>query len=215
MEVRLAQRTLGEDAEPQATTEARPAYTALFEDAVGLAVAAFRNEYRKETSIPYVTHLFSVVALVGENGGDEEQLCAAILHDYLEDIEGSSVEELRERFGERVARLVRALSDSTGPKKRPWKERKEAYLEELTQAPAEVKLISCADKLHNALSILRDRRRIGDEVFDRFTASKTDTLWYYAGCVSALESNGWHSPLLDELREAVGRLVATGGRSTP
>ena len=100
-------------------------------------------------------------------------MIAALLHDWLEDIDGSTHAALAERFGERVARLVQQLSDTHVRPKPPWKERKERYLAMLRDEPAEVKLISAADKLHNCRSILRDHLVMGDAIFGRFSVRST------------------------------------------
>lgn len=186
------------------------AYTKRFDEAVAMAVDSFRWTFRKSTTVPYVTHLFSVTALVGEYGGDEDQLIAAVLHDWLEDIPGARVDVLEARFGARVARMVAALSDSTTLPKPPWRARKEAYLAHLAHEPAEVKLISAADKLHNCRTIRRDLRENGLAVFDRFAGKRDGTLWYYESLVPAL-ATGWAHPLLDQLRVEVAGLVADAG----
>ena len=183
-------------------------YTRRLDRAVALATDAFRHTRRKEAEIPYLSHLFQVMVYVAEHGGDEDQLIAAVLHDYLEDIDGATAEALEVEFGPRVARLVVALSDTTERPKPPWEARKRAYLAHLRDAPAEVKLISAADKLHNAESIHRDVRVVGDRVWDRFTASREQTLWYYRELVDALGA-GWMSPLLERLRAEVDALHRT------
>ena len=187
------------------STPPTPGYSSLLDEAVALALDAFRPIRRKGTSVPYVTHLLAVTALVGEHGGDEEQMIAAVLHDYLEDIRAATPALLEERFGERVARIVQALSDTTEHPKPPWQERKRSYIAKLAVEPAEVKLVSAADKLHNARSVLRDLRGVGDAVFERFNTGgdhKARTLWYYEAVVEAL-GTGWSHPLLEELRETV------------
>ena len=190
--------------------DSRPCYSPRLDAAIALAVDAFRHEVRKGTEIPYLSHLLQVMVLVAEHGGDEDQLIAAVLHDYLEDIDGASSDELRARFGDRVAGLVEGLSDAVVRPKPPWHERTRRYLAPLAGAPAELKLISAADKLHNARSIRRDLSRIGDAVWSRFTASRDDTLWYYRSLLVAL-GDGWSSPLLDELIAEVGALHAAAG----
>ncbi|MEM9071922.1 MAG: HD domain-containing protein [Myxococcota bacterium] len=179
-----------------------PQYSERVDEALVLAASAFRTHIRKGSGVPYLTHLLQVMATVGEFGGDEDQLIAAILHDYLEDIEEASADDLEARFGARVRRLVEALSDSTVIPKPPWRARKEHYLAHLRDAPADVKLISAADKLHNARSILRDLQTLGDALWERFTGRKEGTLWYYAEVVEAL-AHEWTHPLLDELRGVV------------
>lgn len=188
-----------------------PAYSSRLDDAVALAVDAFRPIRRKGTEIPYITHLFSVMALVGEHGGDEDQLIAAVLHDWLEDVEGAEEAELRRRFGDRVARMVSALSDATSHPKPPWRERKERYLAHLREEPAEVKLISAADKLHNCQCIRRDHTEVGAAVWNRFAGGRDGTLWYYQSLVGALGA-GWAHPLHRRLGGEVEALLEEAAR---
>jgi len=187
-----------------------PLYSRRLDDALALAADAFRSKARKGTRIPYLTHLLQVTVTVGENGGDEDQLCAAVLHDYLEDIDGATAAELAGRFGERVACLVAGLSDTVVRPKPPWEERKRAYLAHLAAAPADLKLVSCADKLHNARCIRRDLAQCGDAVWTRFSAPREKTLWYYREVVEALAA-GWDHPLVHELRTEVDALVRQAG----
>src|SRR5829696_6971427 len=95
-------------------------YSPRLDEAIALAVDAFRHETRKGTRVPYLAHLLQVMVLVAEHGGDEDQMIAAVLHDYLEDIDGASADSLRVRFGDRVTDLVVGLSDTTVRPKPPW-----------------------------------------------------------------------------------------------
>lgn len=185
-------------------------YGPRVDDALALAAASFRDIVRKETTIPYLTHLLQVATWVGEHGGTEDQFIAALLHDYLEDIEGSSKAMLAQRFGPHVAELVEALSDTVVRPKPPWRPRKEQYLARLAVKSPEVKLISAADKLHNARSIVRDHGNVGEAVWARFSAPKADTLWYYRGVLDALGTN-WSHALLDELAETVREMHRRAG----
>ncbi|MFW5924794.1 MAG: HD domain-containing protein [Myxococcota bacterium] len=183
----------------------RPLYSERLDEALGFVADQFRYRIRKGTEVPYVTHLLQVMVTVAEHGGDEDQLLAALLHDYLEDIRGADRSLLAERWGERVTELVEALSDSAGHPRPSWEARKHAFVARIGAASPDVKLISAADKLHNAQSVLRDLRRVGAPVFDRFTASPTQTLWYYRAITDAL-GRGWAHPLLEELRAVVTEL---------
>ncbi len=187
-----------------------PCYSEKLDDALAFVADAFRTRIRKGSGIPYLTHLLAVMVIVAEHGGDEEQMLAALLHDYLEDIEGAEAETIEKRYGDRVARLVEGLSDSVTLPKPPWKERKIAYIEHLRTAAPDLKLISTADKLHNARSIRRDFRTVGDQIWDRFTASKEQTLWYYRAIVDALATE-WSHAALEELREEVDQLHRDAG----
>jgi GTP pyrophosphokinase len=187
-----------------------PCYGERLDEALRFAAEQFRFRVRKGSGVPYVTHLLQVCCTVGEHGGDEDQMVAAVLHDYLEDIHGAHASELAARFGDRVASLVLALSDSTTEPKPSWSERKERYIERLRREPPELKLISAADKLHNAQCIVRDQVQLGDHVFERFSADKAQTLWYYRAVVAAL-SDGWEHSLLRELDAQVDRMHALAG----
>lgn len=155
--------------------------------AFDFAAREHQNQIRKSTDIPYISHLMSVAALVFENGGDEDQAIAGLLHDVIEDAEPSSrIPEIRsdigKLFGTKVLAIVEACTDgepdATGIKP-PWRPRKEAYIKSLESKSDEMLLVSCCDKLHNARAILGDLKTVGISVFDRFTASKEETIWYY------------------------------------
>jgi (p)ppGpp synthase/HD superfamily hydrolase len=145
-------------------------------------------EFRKGTEIPYMAHLLGVAALVmAEAGGSvsitEEMVIAAVLHDTVEDHGGSNrLLDIRNVFGTEVARLVAGLSDtfaSDHDNKEGWEERKRAYIERLRDDSEDVLLISAADKLYNAKSILDDYREIGPQVWVRFNRGARQQLWYF------------------------------------
>jgi len=157
--------------------------------AVCLAAEAHQGQFRKSTTIPYITHPVAVAGLVAKYGGDEDQQIAGLLHDVLEDSPefGDRVAE----FGPRVLDIVKACTDGvpdpTSGHKAPWKERKENYLVHLREEPAEALLVSACDKLHNLESILLDLTEIGHQVFDRFSAERAQVLWYYSSLIEVFE----------------------------
>ena len=155
-------------------------YTGRVSEAFAFAMVLHGTQERKGTEIPYITHLMAVASLVGEHGGDEDLVIAGLLHDAVEDQGGEkTLCRIRERFGEKVARIVDACSDTDVIPKPPWQHRKEAYIEHLDAVDADVRLVSAADKLHNARAIAADLRQIGDALWSRFTGTKEQTLWYY------------------------------------
>ena len=154
--------------------------TERFSSALQDAAQLHQGQKRKGTEIPYVSHVLAVAALVLEAGGDEEEAIAALLHDAVEDCGGQPVlDEIRTRFGDRVASIVDGCTDAYASPKPPWKKRKEEYLEHLEHADGSTLLVSNADKLHNARAILSDYREVGEVLWERFNASREETLWYY------------------------------------
>ena len=162
--------------------------------------------------MPYVSHLLSVAALVLEDGGDEAEAIAALLHDALEDAPDQiSAEEIAQRFGSRVRDIVLACTDTpddyAGGEKPEWQARKSAYLAHIASRAVPYR-VSLADKVHNARSILRDRLVEGEAVWDRFKATRDETLWYYRGLASAYREAGASGFLIDELERIVAELEA-------
>ena len=182
--------------------------TARFGEAVQFALTAHAGQLRKGTPVPYAAHLLAVAGIVLDYGGDEDQAIAALLHDCIEDC-GIDAAQIRARFGDAVAGMVVSCSDSMEKdpsRKPPWLARKKAYLEHLQTADGPALLVSTADKLHNARSILRDFRKMGDRVWERFKASKEETLWYYDALVRIFQAKGAHKMLADELSRTVADL---------
>ncbi len=140
--------------------------TRRFEEALSFAARLHEQQKRKGTDIPYVSHLLAVAAIVLEDGGDEDEAVAALLHDAVEDQGGkATLQVIRKRFGDRVAGIVAGYTDSDETPKPPWRERKEKYIAHLRHAPHEVLRVSVADKLHNARAILRDLRKHGERLW--------------------------------------------------
>lgn len=183
-------------------------------DALKLTMELHREQTRKGTSIPYVTHLWAVASLVGEYGGDEDQVIAALLHDAIED-QGDKItfEQIQERFGTTVMEMVRGCTDAETNPKPPWKARKQQYLAHLTTASPQVKLVSAADKLHSARSIFSDLGEEGKAVWTRFNAGAEDQIWYYQGIVTALRT-GWAHKMVDELEQVVDQLGQLAKKSS-
>jgi len=138
------------------------------------------GQTRKQSAVPYLSHLMAVASLVLEAGGDEDMAIAALLHDVVEDCGGMPrLHEIRRQFGPQVAKIVEGCTDSFGEPKPEWVERKKGYLREVKRADAETRLVSASDKLHNVRTILADYRQHGETIWTRFTGRKEGTLWYY------------------------------------
>jgi len=154
--------------------------TKRFDKAVKFARKAHKNQARKGTEIPYISHLLGVSSIVLEMEGTEDEAIAALLHDVVEDCGGAPMaERVRAEFGDDVARIVLANTDTDQKPKPPWRARKQEYLDSLPGKERDELLISLADKLHNARATLLDYRRIGDEIWPRFKEGREGQLWYF------------------------------------
>ncbi len=175
-------------------------YGEKFEKALLYAARLHRDQTRKGTGAPYVAHLLAVAAIVGENGGTEDEVVATLLHDAPEDRGGEArLEDIRLRFGDAVAEIVAGCTDTYEDPKPPWRERKERHLAHLAGASNSVRLVSAADKLHNARSVLSDYRAVGEDLWSRFTGGREGTLWYYRALVDAFKTVGGPGRIVEEL----------------
>jgi (p)ppGpp synthase/HD superfamily hydrolase len=202
-----------------------PRLTERFNEALVFAAELHWRQTRKgPEEIPYISHLLGVASLVLEAGGDEDMAIAALLHDAVEDQGGyETLDRIREKFGERVAHIVEGCTDDfSGHNCAPWCERKTRYIAHLREeANEETRIVSLADKVHNARTILLDYIDHGDSVFYRFRGHKDGSMWYYRSLVDAFryaeqkrpirEFARGHERLLRELDRLVAKLEKRTG----
>jgi len=204
--------------EMKATGES-PLLGRRFDEAFALASELHCLQKRKGAPVPYISHLMAVAGIVLEANGHypmgniEDVAIGALLHDAIED-QGHKIglDEIKERFGETVHRIVLECSDAIvtteGEKKPPWKKRKQDYIAKVASKSNETLLVSCADKIHNARTTLFDFDRIGDEIWGRFNGGKDGTVWYYESLVAEFEKAWPENPLLPDLQVLSQRLRA-------
>jgi (p)ppGpp synthase/HD superfamily hydrolase len=177
--------------------------SARFDEAFQYAHEVHRAQTRKGTSSPYIGHLMGVASIVLDDGGTEDEAIAGLLHDAAEDHGGRErLSDIRSRFGDAVARIVEDCTDSWDMPKKPWVERKQAYVRHARTLPASSLRVSAADKVHNSYAILRDLRNSGEAVWARFSATPDDIVAYYEGLVRAYREAGG-GRLVDELDRIV------------
>ena len=197
--VRLKERNL--KVSEQTST---PKLTGQFSKALVYAELKHHNQVRKGGDIPYVGHLLTVAGLVINDGGSEAQAIAALLHDAVDDQGGP------------VARIVDECSDTDAEPKPPWLERKQRYIDHLAEVGEDTLLVSVADKLDNARSVLRDYHEHGPSLWQRFNRKNPhDHLWYYGELLKAYRARGcssWMVEELDRVVEELKRLVEGGDR---
>jgi (p)ppGpp synthase/HD superfamily hydrolase len=181
-----------------------PKLTHRFEQALVYATRLHAKQIRKGGNVPYISHLLSVAALVLENGGDEDEAIAALLHDAVEDQGGIATREvILNMFGAKVIEIVDGCTDADTIPKPPWEERKQQYIEKLRHASTSVRRVALADKLHNARSILSDLYKEGEATWEKFKGGKDGTLWYYHTLLEVFLETDADSWLVQELNRIV------------
>ncbi|MEH1896963.1 MAG: HD domain-containing protein [Nostoc sp.] len=184
----------------------KPKLTTRFEEALVYATQLHAEQVRRISGVPYISHLLSVTALVLEDGGSEDEAIAALLHDAIEDRGGRRTGEIiRQKFGDKVADIVEACTESDVVPQPPWKERKQKYLENISQGSPEVLRVALADKVHNARSNLTEWDLYGDKAWNK--EQRQRTLWFYRSVITVAQTLT-DSRLVEELRRIVKQLEA-------
>lgn len=175
----------------------------MINEAIIFATNAHKNQVRKGNGTPYILHPLEAGIIVSQMKYDEELIAAAFLHDIVEDT-GVSIETIEEKFGKRVAELVKVESED---KSKSWKERKQHTIEHLkNEKDQDVKIVTLGDKLSNIRAMYRDDLKIGEKLWERFNVKdKNMHKWYYTGLVEALDSLSEYDAY-KEFKELVSRV---------
>ncbi len=162
-------------------------------DAVAFALEAHKTGFRKGGNVPYVVHPLDVMSILFKSGAGEDLAIAGVLHDITEDT-NYTLQDIKAKFGAAVASLVEGASEpeeltkgvSREEKRKTWKLRKSQKIEKMKQAPQELRLLICADKLANLRDLLTDYHLLGEAVWTRFNATKDEESWYYRSIAEAI-----------------------------
>lgn len=181
----------------------------LVSDAMIFATSAHDGALRKGTSLPYIVHPAEVAAIAATLTDDPDILAAALLHDVMEDC-GVGEEELAQRFGARVAQLVKSETQQRcGDPSETWLARKRGAVERIAKGGRAVKIIALSDKLSNMRAIHRDYDRDGEQLFVRFHQhDKALHAWYYRSFAALLKSELGDTPAWQELSEHIAYVFA-------
>lgn len=181
--------------------------TPRLEQAIRVAATAHRNQRRKGIETPYIVHPFSVMYIASGATDDEDTLIACLFHDILEDVPAEYPEaKMRSEFGGRVVDIVCGVTKDDSIE--DWHERSRAYLANLRDnAPDESVIVSAADKIHNLMSTLADYDRIGDDIWQIFSADNAkDQLWWYESVLEVLEARNAPAGLITQLAGLIAEL---------
>lgn len=162
----------------------------LFNKAICLATRAHSGDKRKCCSLPYIVHPMEAAAIVASMTEKEEVLCAAMLHDVVEDA-GITIDEIRAEFGDRVAFLVASETEDKMPHlsaENSWIARKQAAVDHLRACDdIDVKMLYLGDKLSNLRSMYRGKQLEGEAFWRHFHQQDPEKHhWYYRSIADAI-----------------------------
>jgi len=187
--------------------------TDLIQEAFDVATIKHKDQVKKGTSIPYISHLMAVSALVTEHGGTEVQAAAGLLHDLIEDTDLKDEFFISALVGSDVTAIIVSCSDTSEDPKPPWRDRKEKYLVHLREMISQPKLdpailVALADKVHNAETtanmVLLDGLS-AEEIFSngKFNADASEQKWWYSSLVTEFRKTTVAPKLVERLDRAV------------
>ncbi len=160
-------------------------FTENLQRAINLSSRLHREQIRKDIhATPYASHLFSVMIILSSFTEDEDILIAGLMHDTLEDVPGYSYEKLTEDTNERVAEIVKGVTEELNPNldpdmQLPWLMRKENYIKNLKEGSLESLYVSLADKTHNIMSILLAVKEENTDHLKKFHGSIKNMVWFF------------------------------------
>ena len=163
----------------------------LASEAIAFAVKAHDGMRRKKSESPYILHPMEAAVIVGTMTDDQNLIAAAALHDVVEDA-GITLEEIKEKFGQRVWELVRSETEDKRenlPPAQTWRIRKEESLDVLKNTDdIAVLMVWLGDKLANMRSIYRDFKVEGNAMWQRFNQKDpAEQAWYYRSIATLTE----------------------------
>ena len=163
----------------------------ISEEAIIYATIMHQGKVRKFKGRPYIFHPLEVAQILTTLTDDEEVITAGILHDIVEDTDGT-LQEIEERFGKRVADLVATESENKYPQEdrsASWKKRKEESLIILKNSTdIAVKMLWLADKLSNIRSLSGMYSELGDSMWQKLNQSDPKMqCWYYKSVAETIE----------------------------
>ena len=131
-----------------------------FIKAVSFAADKHKNQRRKDVEAsPYINHPIALANVLANEGGiaNKDVLCAAMLHDTIEDTE-TTEEELKQLFGNKITSIVLEVTDD---KSLPKAVRKQNQVDHAPHISIEAKMVKLADKICNLRDILSSHRLTG------------------------------------------------------
>ena len=183
-------------------------FSSRYDAALALAAQAHRDQLRKGSELPYIAHPVHVSVILIRHGFDEDMAIAGLLHDVVEDTD-VPLESIRAAFGEQVARLVAAVSETKAIDgvELPWEQRKAEKLAHLHAGASDVAALKAADAIHNARSIVADLQSVGPSVWARFKRGPEQTVGYYDAICDGVRAKLGDQPIAVELGDAVRALA--------
>ncbi|MEI6481610.1 MAG: HD domain-containing protein [Candidatus Saccharibacteria bacterium] len=174
---------------------------------------AHELQTRKGSGEPYSTHPHAVAEITSQYTDNPDAIIAAEFHDILEDVPADrySEDRMREEYGDNVVELVKMVSENKradDAEEAPWEERKQYYINHLSELDnTDALIISAADKIHNLNSMIEDYNRVGEDLWSVFNAPKEKQLWYYEQIFNILSQKDLPEGLIGHFKHTLDQFA--------
>jgi hypothetical protein len=172
--------------------------------ALAYAVEQHAGQRRTADGAPFILHPIEVATLLADAGAPDHVVAAGVLHDTIEKT-STEPQDVRQRFGVRIASLVMALTED--PAISGYNARKAALRDQVEQAGDEALMVFAADKVSKARELRMTLARTPLAPSGRPSAKSHRKLVHYRHCAELLEGRLAGSPLVDSLRHELAELA--------
>ncbi len=166
------------------------------------------GQVRKGDGFPYLEHPLEVGYRLWRDKFPGDVVAAGFCHDLLEDTKCTE-DEIKEKCGDEVLRIVKAVSnDESLSDKKDWEKKKEKYIMSVKNGGEKAIAVSIVDKISNLYSFFDQYEKEGPALWKKFNRGKDKKVWFEKEVMSMARSN-WKHPLLDELEKLISKLEQT------
>ncbi len=186
-------------------------YSSRINDAIRISAHAHDGQYRKGSNTPYIAHPVAVALITQKYINDEDVFVAALLHDVLEDVseEIYTRSDMKRDFGVDILGIVEDVTEPniTTPTEEAWLERKQGYINHLSEiSDIRPLIVSTADKLHNMSEIVREYGNVGSNVWDFFHVDRKREIWFYEAVLAVLKEKIIPQEAIEDYEELLANL---------
>ena len=185
----------------------------ILDEAIFFATTIHSGMYRKRDESPYILHPMEAATIASTMTDDIEIIVAALLHDAVEDT-GVTLDEIKDKFGQRVADLVKSETEDKREELPPhitWQIRKEESIEVLKATnDLGVKILWLSDKLSNMRSFYRQHNKSGNAIWQDFNQNDPEKQFWYYDTIANLLSDLKEFEAWQEYRYLINKVFNRG-----
>jgi len=181
----------------------------IIEQSLKLALKWHKDNKRKtgtDTDVVHLLQVANILRLQNRSNPDKYLIASAFCHDLLEDTKCSE-KELEKVAGKKVLKIVKACTnDPKFKNKKDWEQKKVKYIKSVKEGGENAMLVSLADKVSNAKSLIEVHQKIGNKIWKSFNRGKEKKLWFEKRIYNMFEKNLKNRQLLKTYKQLINEI---------